>query len=376
MNLEPGRSADRWKYLGVCALAFLISAGIRLLEAPRWEAQIYRVDGENLLATHDAYAWVAGAEQEHASAAGSPMALLLAFLSGLSKIGPANLAFWLPAGLAALSAIPIALWAFYLGARAGASLASGVLGSLAPAFYSRTRLGYFDTDWATLFFPLSVSLLLAIWIRPYLRRAGSDPPAQRREVQPIRRSLPLLIVIPLSLVWHGYIPAYVLSILWLALGLLLLQGERTSGQEALSTLLALTLAAGAGWIGAGAGLLLLLLCSRVPPGSLNRPWGRRIACGLVLSSLVIFTALQLGDFLAVRIASYIGTPVTNAGGLAFPDSSVSIRETQQVNPAAALQGAAFQWWLGVAGLVGFAWLIIKRPPAIFLAPLLVLGASH
>ncbi|MCJ7512552.1 MAG: hypothetical protein MUO23_06230, partial [Anaerolineales bacterium] len=118
-------STDRWKQVGVCALAFLISAGVRLLEAPRWEAPIHRVDGEYLLATHDAYAWVSGAEWEDTHAAGSPMALLLDSLSGLTKVRAANLAFWLPAVLAALSAIPITLWAAHLNATAGASLTAG-----------------------------------------------------------------------------------------------------------------------------------------------------------------------------------------------------------------------------------------------------------
>ena len=373
MQHVHGASADRWKLIGLCGLAFLISAGVRLLEAPRWEAQIHRVDGEYLLATHDAYAWVTGAEWEDTYTAGSPMALLLTSLSGLTKVRAANLAFWLPAVLAALSAIPITLWAAHLGARAGASLAAGVLGSLAPAFYARTRLGYFDTDWAVLFFPLLVSLLLAIWIRPYLRSAGSDAPTRDRATRPLRRSLPLLVVIPLGLVWHGTIPSYVLAILWLALALLILQGQRTAWAEALRTLLALSLAAGAGWIGALAGILLLLLCSRLPPEALHNRWGKRIALALLLGLLLFFTGNQAHDFLAARIAHYVGLPGGNASGLAYPDLSSSVRETQAVNPMAALQGAAFLWWLGIAGLVGFVLLIIRRPPAVFLAPLLILG---
>jgi len=373
MELACAGSPDRWKYVGVCALAFLISAGVRVLEAPRWDAQLHRVDGEYLLATHDAYAWVTGAVQAEAYTARSPMALLLACLSGLTKIRAANLAYWLPAVLAPLSAIPIALWAAHLGARAGASLASGVLGSLAPAFYSRTRLGYFDTDWATLFFPLLVSLLLAIWIRPYLRGAGSEGLGRAREARPLRRSFPLLVVIPISMVWHGFIPTHVLSILWLALALLVIQGERTSRAEALRTLLALSLAAGAGWIGAWVGLLFLFLFSRLPPESLNSPRGLRIVLLLLLCLLIFFTGLQFQDFLTVRIAHYLGTAGGSDGGLAYPDPGSSVREAQEVSPTAVLQGAAFLWWLGVAGLIGFGLLVIKRPAAVFLAPLLVLG---
>jgi hypothetical protein len=373
MEHVHGSSASRWKYVGICALAFFISAGVRLLEAPRWEAQIHRVDGEYLLATHDAYAWVTGAEWEDTYTAGSPMALLLASLSGLSKVRAANLAFWLPAVLAALSAIPITLWAAHLGATAGASLAAGVFGSLAPAFYARTRLGYFDSDWATLFFPLLVGLLVAMWIRPYLRRPGSAAPSPSREGQPVRRSIPLLVVIPFSLVWHGYMPTYVLSTLWLALALLVTLGERASRAEALRILLVLSLAAGLGWMGACVGILLLILSGRLQPESLNSPWGQRIALGLLLCMLLFFTGTQLQGFLPARIAHYIGDAGSKLGGLNYPAPSSSVRETQGIGPVAALQGAAFLWWLGIAGLLGFVLLTIKRPPALFLAPLLVLG---
>jgi dolichyl-diphosphooligosaccharide--protein glycosyltransferase len=365
--------ALRWKWLAVCALAFGISAGVRLVEAFRWDAETHRVDGEYLLATHDAYAWISGAEWEPARTSGSPMSLLLVALSGLTRIPPANLAFWLPALLAAFSAIPTALWAAELGASTGASLAAGVLASLAPAFYARTRLGYYDTDWATLFFPLLISLLVAIWIRPYLRPAGPGVPDRSHALRPVRRALPLLLVIPISLGWHGYLPVILLSILGLALGLLLIQGERTSRTAALRGLLALSLAVGAGWIGALAGFLLLLLCDRVPADALDRPWGERITLGLLLAVLLGFLASEYQDFLVARIAHYFDAPLGTPAGLNYPAPGPSVSETQQVTPLAALEGAAYLWWLGVAGMVGYILLIVKLPRAILLAPLLLLG---
>jgi hypothetical protein len=373
VNSARERTASWWIYLGVPVVAFLIGAGVRLLEAPRWDTQSYSIDGEHLLATHDAYAWVSGAEWSEAYTAGTPMALLLAFLSNVTKIRSANLAFWLPAVLAGLSAIPLAFWAAYLGARPGASLACGVLGSLVPAFYSRTRLGYYDTDWATLFFPLLVSLLLAIWIRPYLRGAEPEMAPGIRGNRAILNSVPLMIVVPLSLAWHGYLHTYAISILWLALGLLLVWGKQDSRAEALRTLLAFTLAVGGGWTGACVGILLLLLLSRLPLDLLNSPWGRRVALGLSAGLLLLFTGLQFRDFLPARIARYSGNPGVSYGGVAYPDPGLSVRETQDVSPAAALEGAAFAWWLGVAGLLGYGWLIVKRPPALLLAPLLFMG---
>lgn len=62
MESARGVAAARWQWVGICELAFLIRAGVRLSEAPGWRAPMFRVDGEYLLATHDAYAWVTGAE--------------------------------------------------------------------------------------------------------------------------------------------------------------------------------------------------------------------------------------------------------------------------------------------------------------------------
>ena len=45
-------------FLLTVGLAF----GLRMLEWPSWQNPEYRLGGEMLLATHDAYHWVAGAE--------------------------------------------------------------------------------------------------------------------------------------------------------------------------------------------------------------------------------------------------------------------------------------------------------------------------
>ena len=76
-----------------------------------------------------------------------------------------------------------------------------------------------------LFFPLLVSLLVAIWAQPYLRRSGPEALPRRPEGGALRRSLPLLAVIPISLIWHRTLPTFILSVLCLAVDLVLLMAE-------------------------------------------------------------------------------------------------------------------------------------------------------
>jgi dolichyl-diphosphooligosaccharide--protein glycosyltransferase len=122
-----------------------------------------------------------------------------------------------------------------------------------------------------------------------------------------------------------------------------------------------------------AGAVLLLLCGRLPSASVNGARGQRLALALLLGLLVILVGVQFQDYLVVRIARYVGEADGGASGLVYPDIGASVRETRTVHWMASLQGAAFFWWLGIAGLLGFVYLSAKRPIALLLAPMLVMG---
>jgi len=96
MSAMQDVTAKRLKLAGIGLLEFFVSAGVRLLEEPRGDARAYRLDGEVLLATHDAYAGVSGGEWDDAFVAGLPMALLRAALADATGIGSVNLASGCP----------------------------------------------------------------------------------------------------------------------------------------------------------------------------------------------------------------------------------------------------------------------------------------
>lgn len=163
------RAAPRARLVppAVCLLlTFLIATGARLLEIPFWDNLSYRLGDEYLLATHDAYHWIAGAEG-FGRAVGHPMALLARFLAWMTGASPAVAGFWAAPFLSGLMAVSVYLWGCGMG-RPLAGLCAGVLASLAPAFCARTLLGFYDTDLIIVSFAVLVGLVPALWISPWL----------------------------------------------------------------------------------------------------------------------------------------------------------------------------------------------------------------
>lgn len=184
----PGgpRRRARWTWLLLLALVvYGLALEVRLAEVPKWERPEFRVAGEYLAATHDSYAWLAGAEGLGGYVE-YPFSRLTRALEQGFGARPGNVAFWAPAFFAALAAPVTLLWGWLLGGRT-AGLASGLLGAILPGFYIRTRLGYWDTDVFTLLGPLTTALCLAL----LLRRARDAEPASQE-------SLALALVPPLA----------------------------------------------------------------------------------------------------------------------------------------------------------------------------------
>jgi hypothetical protein len=377
MHSHPARQTNLRTIAVICAAVFTISAGVRALEYLRWDFPVYKLDHELLLATNDAYYWVAGAEGANPVSAGMPMALLLKLSSAILRVSPANLAFWTPAILASVAVIPVALWGLQFGAPF-AGFAAAVLCALAPAFYNRTRLGFYDTDWATLFFPLLIGWLMAVWIAPLLRggEVVEDPGAPDAGGLAIPGILPLLAAF--SLPWHSSIGLYLIALLWLAVLLIAVKGEAGRRSTAFEYLLVMALAISAGWPGALAGLLLLWLMRRQPE-VFRRVWVQRVMLGALLLILILVTGSQFQVYLSNVISVYTGgvlwqaQPVFSAAPVVFPDPVISVRETQNIDLKTMLEGAAYLPLVGVLGIAGYLYLAWRKPVSLLLLPLLALG---
>ena len=164
-NRPPGRIRIVLPLLCLL-LTFILACFARLLELPFWDNTAYQLGEEYLLATHDAYHWIAGAEGFEFGA-GHPMAVLARELSRMTGYAPAVVGFWLPPFMSGLLAVAVFLWAWGLG-HPFAGLCAGVLASLTPAFCARTLLGFYDSDLVVLLFAVLLGLIPALWLSPWL----------------------------------------------------------------------------------------------------------------------------------------------------------------------------------------------------------------
>ncbi len=381
-----------------------LAFGLRMMEWPCWQNPEYRLGSEWLLATHDAYHWVAAAEGfgldvDH------PMAEMLRLMARTLHTYPAAVAFWFPAVLASMVAVIVFAWVWALGSME-AGVAAGLITSLAPGFLARTLLGYYDTDLVTLFFPLLMTLAPACWAMRYmllpqmiLRRLalGSGLKAAQRlwgvrgadETHLERLGNPLywpwVLLLGASGViswwtqeWHSVFP-YLIRYNVLLLGLMgLVMAPR--GRRGLLLLggLAYALPTLGGPAGFGFSLLLLLAGSRA-----GRKL-RHILCRpltLVLLWLGVAALLVQGEILTTLI-NHANAYLKHSGdvrstgegvSLVYPSVAQSIIEVQDLGFAALF--SYFHPWMeaAIAGLAGFVLVLFRRPGALFLLPLAALG---
>ncbi len=166
-NMPPASKLKQRGVLLLCILTtFCLAAGLRLLEQPYWENPAYTLANEYLLATHDAYHWIAGAEGFEFGA-GHPMSELVRILAAMLHTPPANVGFWFPPFMGGVLAVAIFIWGWGLGYPFG-GICAGVIASLSPGFFARTLLGYYDTDLVVLLFAVLLGLVPALWLTPWL----------------------------------------------------------------------------------------------------------------------------------------------------------------------------------------------------------------
>lgn len=411
MDLIFAKPPLKLKQLIVLALvAYVLAVSIRLGEVPKWDSPDYKIDGEYILATHDSYHWLAGAEnfefgQDH------PMSRFLAVLHALTGQPLGNIGFWLPPFTASLVAAVMVIWAAALGARAS-GIAAGLLVCFAPGFLARTLLGFCDTDLVTLFFSLLLGLVPALWLRPWL-----DSPLLRlkRSGACIVRGEPALAMVEADAeTVETTVSGKILTWPWLAaLALSGLFGFWTKEWHSLFSYLILWYAAAvplfillftarhgearpALWRGAVIYILPLLLgiwgfwaalglaYGFMMPGrahdylwrqsGLYALWG-----GVLLLVLALCVSGGLPEALLRLIGSYVKreedpAALNLAAQLAYPGVAQSIIEIQDLKGVKELLAYFYPTWqISLLGIAGFAILAVVSPLAIFHAPLLFLA---
>lgn len=381
-----------------------LAFGLRMMEWPCWQNPEYRLGSEWLLATHDAYHWVAAAEG-FGLGVGHPMAEMLRLMAQTLHTYPAAVAFWFPAVLASLVAVIVFAWVWALGSME-AGVAAGLITSLAPGFLARTLLGYYDTDLVTLFFPLLMTLAPACWAMRYmllprmiLRRLalgsglkaaqrlwgerGADEAHLERLGNPLRWQWVLLlgasgVISWWTQEWHSVFPYLIrYNVVLLALMALVMAPRGRRGILLLGGL-AYALPTLGGPAGFGFSLILLLAGSKAGRGL------RHLLCRpLVLALFWLGAAVLLvqGEILATLI-NHANAYLKHSGdvrstgegmSLVYPSVAQSIIEVQDLSFAALFP--YFHPWMeaAIVGLAGFVLVLFRRPGALFLLPLAALG---
>ncbi len=393
--LQPPSLLHDWKTLILLGIAiFFISFCTRLFDYPNWVAGNFRVAGEWIMGTHDAYYWLAGAEGQ-GPAQQAPPTLFLQLISGITGMSLGNTAFWLPAFMAGFTGVATLLWAWTLGCTEAGVLA-GTLTILAPGFLFRTRLGYYDTDMVTLLFPLLIGWSTAAWIRPFSHSHWRIPFLKKKPIadeapgpQQIPGSIEYVLISLAGLAaglfssWHVHIGAFTIVLVLLTLLMIGLQVRPKIRPRLFFGITLFSLGAFCGIPGTLAALALTLALALLRErlsGLFKHSWPL-ILCTLLL--IVLSGAAAKAGFETERfLFTFVKTtaqqaqpeqapPTARNQKLSYPAIGQSIVEAQSISFEHILERMHPRPWIPVAGLIGFLFLLIAQPLAIFLLPLVL-----
>ena len=394
---DAGDRAWRLKGCFWILVTVLLAFAMRMLEWPAWHDPEFRLGGEWLLATHDAYHWVAGAEG-FGFGAGHPMSEMLRLMAKAVNLPPVAVAFWFPAVLSSLVAGTVCAWVWALGSLE-AGVAAGLLTSIAPGFLARTLLGFYDTDLVTLFFPLFMTLAPASWAMRFMlvpnmllqKLAASFGSAAVRRFfggacqmhfgNPLRWQW--VCVLGLSGVvswwtqeWHSVFPYLIRYNVLLLLCMSLFLAPRGRRKLLLVGAMAYALPALAGPWGFGLSVAVMFAVAR--SARLQRfftDW--RVLSLLWLAAFWLMVSGEIFSAVANHVQAYLKHAADAKGegeaAIVFPSVAQSIIEVQDLSLRAAL--SYFHPWMeaSVAGLAGYALVCFRRPGALFLLPLAALA---
>jgi len=403
----PSWSRD-WRWIAVWSLVvYLIALAFRLSFAGRWDHPELWVNGERILATHDAYFWLAKAKGI-GLLKGYPLAEAASYLHEFTGIGLGDIGFWAPAFMAPFVAVICYLWGWLLAGR-NAGILAGLAGSLTPGFFFRSRLGYFDTDLFTLLMPMLIAWMLAYWASKHMKRGWffsltDDSERKEARINTLWLAFAFGLVTRFAVMWHYDIVNVSILYFFMTAAVILINGESGKKIWAFYGLTIFLLAAfpGAAWghlkfwplalipvgflgishtvlVIAFTALLVFFLNYIARRGSsvLNNAW----VCAGVFLAVVVATniaqesifnvVLKLSDYFNPAVNSSVKVGAVHVGAI-FPSILQSIIEAKHVALSEILERGAFVPWLGWLALLSSVVVVFLRPVAVFLLPLVVL----
>jgi dolichyl-diphosphooligosaccharide--protein glycosyltransferase len=363
-------------------LVYGISLVLRLLELPFWQAEVFEIGGEKLMATHDAYFWLAGA-QGTSWATDLPLMHFIRILHEITDVAPGNIAFYLPVFLAPLAGLPLCYLAWKQD-MPEAGIGAGILGTGCLGYLLRTRLGFCDTDPFALLVPALMGTALILWATPFVRSSwlpGSAPvtPYSRTSTRDLfitTGSAILLGLVCRFCFWlYGQSSYIVLAFLGVCAFTVFLLARPGARRPALLGLLAFHAAGFGGWIGLASALILTGLFVALP-SILQSPKKTWSLLALFAVAMIVVTGLHNQAWTIVSKLIFLTKSsevesLSNGTSLLLPSVQQSIREAQNVDlPSlySRISGNAILFWTGLAGYIYLIW---KKPLFLIVVPILV-----
>ena len=366
--------ADNKLVLLLAVCSFAMAFGLRAVEYGSWSNPAFSVDGEYIMGTHDAYYWLAGAKGV-GSAATNPMAGLLRFLHAATGAQYANIAFWLPAVFAGLCALAAFGWGMLISGP-WAGLTSAVYATSIPAYFFRTRLSYYDTDIITLFFPLLISFLLAVYLLPGLRRHWfakdeSEEPYQPRTVHYIYMLLSGALT-SYGAHWHGDVRTFGVILVLVAIGLAVVCARKDCRAALLRGLLVYAYAAFCGLPGLALAVIFIAALHKnmLQHHKLYNNWLVYLGV-LVLTMLLSGVALSMFAAVFAKISSYLKPVAAISSGVTgpkYPGVAQSVIEAQNIPLEELFFNMSGNATLGMSGFILYFLGIAFYPLLILLLP--------
>jgi dolichyl-diphosphooligosaccharide--protein glycosyltransferase len=359
-------------------VAFALSVALRLIELEFWQSEYLFVGNEPLMATHDAYAWLAGAKGI-GNYAHSALAKLIRLIHQISGWKFGTIGFWLPVLTVPWLALPACLLARFLRATE-AGVIFAVMAASSIGFLVRTRLGFCDTDLFALFFPLSFACALVAMLIEQSNFGHASASENTEGRSGLSVSLALIAGFCGALNFFVYNQGG--SILLAVIGTAAILGfgytSRGRRYELWATLIVVYSLAFGGLPGAilAIAVALALLVSPIF-------FKQKIGMAALLSAtILIFFLTGLHEKILVylnMIAVYAKTQPaefsSNSSGLQLPDIVQSVREAQNLQWLEMTQRIAGHVLLFAIGVTGYIFAVVRRPQLLVFLPFLVLGIA-
>lgn len=399
-----------WRWVLVWSLiCYAVVLAFRLSFAGRWDHPELWVNGERIMATHDAYYWLAKAKGI-GLLDGYPLSKGLKILHDLTGIKLGALGFWAPAIISALVAVVCYLWGWLLGGL-NAGIFAGFIGGLTPGFFFRSRLGYLDSDMFTLSMTMLQAWLFAYWLAcliksGWLKKNNNESLVVDNGLY--WKAFLVGVFCRITGVWHHDIMNFIVMLFLASLVFVVINGRHTERARGLLGLAVIALAAFPGsnndhmmlWpltlipvqsigmtqIGfatilgiALSGALAIFLYKQDGKG---RSWSQQIwlPAGLVAAVILSVGCLdaplqtvvdKTSQYFFNTVKMVPDTVVQNNGPI-YPSILQSVIEAKLIPLGHVLERGAFTFWIGWIALASSLVVVALRPVAILLVPLILL----